>query len=206
MQQHSAPVPATARWGLWSATAAPILLIGGWTWAAAVQPSGFDPVRDTISALAGLGATHRWIMTAALVGVGLCHVLTATALRAAPRNGRLLLGLGGAATVGVAAAPLPATGTSPVHAVFAAVAFVALAVWPALPPHGEAPPRPAFPLRRSVRTAAAAVLTALVCWFGVELFAGGDRLGLAERVAAGAQAVWPLVTALGCRQPHPDRE
>jgi hypothetical membrane protein len=206
MQQQAAPPTArplrgtgTPWWGLLSATSAPVLLVGGWTWAAAVQPAGFDPVRDTISALAGLGANHRGLMTAALVGVGLCHLTTAAALRAAPRAGRTALGLGGLATLGVAAAPLPADGGSALHTVFAATAFVALAVWPALPPGRDTAPPPAFPLRRLARLAAAAALTALVGWFGVELFADGARLGLAERVAAGAQAVWPLVTVLGCR-------
>ena len=207
MHEEPTAVPATAPWGLWTAAASPVLLVGGWTWAAARQPTGFDPVRDSISALAGLGASQRWIMTCALLGVGACHVLTATALRAAPRSGRLLLGLGGAATVGVAAAPLPATGASSVHALFAAIAFIALAVWPALPLRADAPaPRTVFPLRRPVRAAVAAALTALVCWFGVELVAGGHRLGLAERVAAGAQAAWPLVTAVGCRRRPADGE
>lgn len=186
-------------WGLVSATAAPIVLVGGWTWAAALQPGTFDPVRETISALASLGATRRGLMTAALVGVGLCHLTTAVALRTAPRAGRAVLGLGGLATLGVAAAPLPATGGSLPHTAFASTAFVALAVWPALPAgHGGAPRAP-FPLRRPVRLAAAGLLLALVGWFGVELSVGGARLGLAERVAAGAQAVWPLVVVLGCR-------
>jgi hypothetical protein len=205
-EQQAATGPSgTPWWGVVSAVTAPVLLVGGWTVAAAVQAGGFDPVRDTISALAGLGATHRWIMTSALVGVGFCHVVTATALHAASRTGRLLLGLGGLATVGVAAAPLPAAGGSSLHTLFAATAFVALATWPALPPSRDPSPRPAFPLRRPVRAAAAGALTALVCWFGAELIAGGDRLGLAERVAAGAQAVWPLVTALGCRRRHTGR-
>ena len=205
MRSNGSPSTGTPWWGLVSAAAAPVLLVGGWTWAAAVQPAGFDQVRDTISALAGLGAAHRGLMTTALAGVGLCHVTTAAALRAAPRAGRAALGLGGLATLGVAAAPLPAAGGSALHTAFAATAFVALAVWPALPP-GRAPaPGAPFPLRRPTRLAAAAALTALVCWFGVELVADGARLGLAERLAAGAQAVWPLVTVLGCRAARASR-
>ncbi|WP_143448184.1 DUF998 domain-containing protein [Kineosporia sp. A_224] len=190
-------------WGLVSAAAAPVLLVGGWTWAAALQPGGFDPVRETISALAGLGATRRGIMTAALVGVGLCHLTTSAALRTAPRAGRAALGLGGLATLGVAAAPLPADGGSAAHTAFATTAFVALAVWPALPPRRDRAPRAPFPLRRPVRLAAAGLLLGLVGWFGLELFGAGDRLGLAERAAAGAQAVWPLVVVLGCRLAAP---
>ncbi len=45
------------------------------------------------------------------------------------------------------------------------------------------------------------MLLALVGWFGVELAADSGRVGLAERAAAGAQALWPLVVAWGCRAP-----
>jgi hypothetical protein len=36
-------------------------------------------------------------------------------------------------------------------------------------------------------------------WFGAELIGGGRQVGLAERVLAGAQAVWPLAVVLACR-------
>ena len=32
----------------------------------------------------------------------------------------------------------------------------------------------------------------------MELSTGGSQLGLAERVAAGTQALWPLAVVLGC--------
>ena len=38
-----------------SATVAAVALVGGWTWAAAVQPGGFDQAAETISALAASG-------------------------------------------------------------------------------------------------------------------------------------------------------
>jgi len=57
-------------WGVISSAAAPVLLIGGWTVAAGLQPR-FDPVADTISALAAIGATDRWVMTLTfLLGFG----------------------------------------------------------------------------------------------------------------------------------------
>lgn len=62
-------------WTRCSASAAPVLLIGGWTVAGARRPPGYDPVARTISALAALGASDRWIMTSGLVGVGVCHLL-----------------------------------------------------------------------------------------------------------------------------------
>lgn len=178
-----------------SSASAPVLLIGGWTLAAARQPAGYDAVTDTISALAGHGAADRWLMTSALAGLGVCHAVTALGLRSAALPGRLVLAAGGVATVLVAAFPLPADGPAVAHTVAAGVAFTALAVWPALA-LGRAPRSP-WGLRPAVSIPAAIGLLGLVGWFAVEL--GGTRTGAAERIAAGAQAVWPLLVVLSTR-------
>ncbi|MFC5946093.1 DUF998 domain-containing protein, partial [Micromonospora harpali] len=99
-------------WALLSAGAAPMFLVGGWLLGAARQPGGFDQVSGTISALAAVGAADRWIMTLGLVGLGLCHCVTAAGLRPLAVGGRALLALGGVATLAVAAFPLPADGGS----------------------------------------------------------------------------------------------
>jgi hypothetical membrane protein len=192
------PVSCTPRWGLLSSGAAPVLLVGGWTVAAGVQPDGFDAARDTISALAGRGAGSRWVMTAALIGVGTCHVTTAAALRGAATAGRVVLASGGVATVGLALAPLPSGGGgSAVHTVAAGIAFAALAAWPALSwRRGSVPAA----LRPAAALAATATLAGLVGWFALELTTDGRHLGLAERAAAGAQAVWPLVAVVASRR------
>lgn len=189
-------------WAVWSSAMAPVLLIGGWTVAQARQPAGFDAVRDTISALAALGATDRWIMTSALAGVGACHLATALGLRAAALPGRVVLGIGGLATLLVAALPLPAdAGPAVAHGVVAGIAFGSLGLWPALSwrPLSWCRGRPALALRRSVALAAAGLLLLLVGWFVTELVVGG-RVGLAERCAAGAQALWPFVAVLSVRR------
>ena len=83
-------------WALVSSTGAVVALVGGWVSAAAVQRPGYDPVRMTISALARHGADHRWVMTAALYAIGVCHLITAAGLRGTRRWSRGLLA-GGAA-------------------------------------------------------------------------------------------------------------
>jgi hypothetical membrane protein len=174
-----------AGWGVASSAAAPVLLIGGWTVAAALQRAGFDPVTGTISALAARDADRRWVMTSALAAVGVCHVTTAAALRSAATPGRVLLAAGGVGTALVAAFPLPAGGaTSVPHTVAAGVAFTALSAWPALASR-----------RRSDRLAAVALLV-LLGWFVAELVADGPRVGLTERLAAAAQSLWPLAAVL----------
>jgi len=172
-----------------------VLLIGGWQVAAARQPDGFDPVSQTISALAARGATNPWIMTTALAGVGVCHMVTAVGLGTVPVPGRLLLATGGAATVILAAFPQPITGDSTVHVAAASVAFAALSLWPALP--GRRPGKP----RSSTMLVAATGLLGLLGWFGIEHFGWGPRIGLSERVLAAAQSLWPLATVLLARRP-----
>jgi Protein of unknown function (DUF998) len=197
-------------WGVLSSATAPVLLIGGWTIAAGLQPDHFDPVTGTISALAAHGAADRWVMTLALAALGACYVVTGLALRAAARPGRLLLMAGGVATVVVAANPLPpAGGSSLPHGLAAGVAFVALAIWPAGAwrrpspvPVGPVPaqPVPASPvpavLRPAVAAGAVLILAGLLTWFAVELWGGGGQVGLSERVLAGAESIWPLVVVL----------
>lgn len=190
-------------WGLLSSGLAPVLLIGGWTLAATRQQGGFDSVRETISALAAVGADDRWVMTTALAGLGLCHLVTAAALRGARMPGRVVLATGGAATVVVAVFPLPAgDGGSAAHTAAAATAFLTLALWPLL---ARARDAPAWPLRPGPALAAGSGLLALVGWFVVELAADTDRVGLSERTAAGAQALWPLAAAWGAWLPMPTR-
>ncbi len=74
-------------WGLASSVAAPVLIVGGWTVAAGLQPHHFDPVSGSISALAAAGATDRWVLTLALLGVGACHMITGLALGRPPWPG-----------------------------------------------------------------------------------------------------------------------
>ena len=168
-------------WVLVSATAAPVALIGGWTLAQARQSAGFDPVLGTISALAAQGADDRWIMTAGLLLLGACHLMTSAGLIEAATAGRRLLALGGAATIVVAASPQPAA----LHVPAAAVGFVALTLWPAFS---------ALPGRRS-GFAATGVMVVLLIWLGIEL-RQGSQLGLSERLLAGFQALWPLFVVL----------
>jgi hypothetical membrane protein len=184
-------------WAMVSSSLALVFLVGGWTVAAAVQPAAYDPFRDTISALAGHDAAHRWIMTVGLAGVGICHLATAAGLRPARAAGRITLGLGGAATLLVAASPLPHSGGSQRHGVAAALAFVALALWP-LVAAGRAPATP-WTLRPVTSLAATTVLLGLLGWFAIELSAEGTWIGATERAAAAAQAIWPLVVVTATR-------
>jgi hypothetical protein len=183
-------------WGVVSSAAAPVLLVGGWTVAAGLQPRSVDAVTSTISALAADGAADRWVMTLVLLAVGVCDVVTGLALRPAAVPGRLILIAGGMAGVLVAANPEPARGGSATHAFWAATGFIALTVWPL----GGLRRGSSVPggLRPAVSATAAGVLLGLLVWFAAELMTGGGQIGLAERVLTEAQAVWPLVVVFTC--------
>ncbi|MET7752743.1 DUF998 domain-containing protein [Micromonospora sp. NPDC005367] len=195
-------------WAVATAAAAPVLLVTGWTVAGARQPSGYDPVRDTISELAGPDAADRWIMTGALVLFGCCYLAIAAVLHAAGLPSRFLLAVGGVATIALVAFPRPSVGGSLGHGTVATVAVLALSLWPAGTalwlPRGPvvghlARPEPPWAFRRAVGLSATALLLGLVGWFALEVNVG-SRTGLAERVTALAVALWPLLAVLSARR------
>jgi hypothetical membrane protein len=171
------------------------LLIAGWTIAAMLQPRPFDQVTDTVSALAAVGATDRWIMTLVFVAVSLCDVVIAAALRSAALAGRLILAVAAIAGILVAATPEHPGGVVP-HAVWAALGFAGLAAWPA--GAWRRGPRVPWGLRPAVCAGAVAVQAVLLAWFVGELVTVGGQVGLAERFVGAAQAIWPLAVVLSC--------
>jgi len=78
--QHPSALPS-ARWLTVVVVpgVAPVLLVGGWTVAAGLQPGSFNAVVSTISSLAAREATDRWVMTLALAGVGARYAVTGLA-------------------------------------------------------------------------------------------------------------------------------
>jgi hypothetical membrane protein len=199
-------------WGVISAVGAPVLLVGGWTVAAGLQPH-FDPVSGTVSALAAIGATDRWVMSLTFLIVGLCYIVTALALRPARTRGRLVLIAGAAAGMMVAAYPEHPGGFGSVpHFVWASIGFAGLTLWPLWAcPRGPAEAGSVVPwsLRKNVAAVVVALQFALLVWFGAELILGGHQVGLAERVVGAGQAAWPLTVVvtivLGARAATPSR-
>jgi hypothetical membrane protein len=183
-------------WSVVSSAAAPVLMVAGWTVAAGLQRS-YDPVADTVSALAAPGAADRWVMTLTFVVVGVCYLVTGLGLRSARMPGRLLLMAAAVAGVLVAANPEQAGTSLPVgHVICGTAGCAVLVAWPvAAWRRGPSVP---WGLRPAVSAGAVAVLLALVTWFALELVAGGGQVGLAERVFGVAQALWPLTVVVSC--------
>ena len=181
-----------------SSAAAPVLLVGGWTVAAERQPPSFNPVSDTVSELMAVDATDRWVMTTALLAVGVCYVITGIALRPARLAGRLILIAGAAAGMLVTANPPPAAGGGSVpHAIWAALGFAGLAAWPAGAwRQGSSAP---WGLRPGFCFGAVAIQLLLLTWFAAEIVTGAGQAGLAERVVGVDQVLCPLTVVLSCR-------
>ena len=54
-------------WAVASAGLSPVVVTAGWLVADAVQPAAYNPIRKTVSVMAGYAGTDRWIMTGALL-------------------------------------------------------------------------------------------------------------------------------------------
>lgn len=188
------------KWALLSSGCAPVLLVGGWTIAGLLEGPAYDPATQTISVLAAHGAAGFWVMTGALVALGVCHLLTAWGLRAAALAGRVALGGGGASALVVVLVPAPGSGGSLRHGSAVAVGFALLAVWPVLAARrGTAAPWGLRPVPSLVMTA---LMGAGAAWFLIEVHDRG-AIGVAERVVTSVQSLWPFVVVASCLRHQP---
>ncbi|MEU2272727.1 DUF998 domain-containing protein [Streptomyces olindensis] len=184
-------------WALVSSGCAPVVLIMGWLVAASLQGSAYDPAAQTISVLAAPGGSGYWVMTAAFIALGVCHLVTAWGLRPAAPAGRVALAAGGGSALAVALVPAPSSGGSLSHGSVAAVGFVLLAAWPVLASRsGDTVP---WALRPLPALGATAVMALGAAWFLIELHQRGAA-GAAERAVTTIQSVWPFVVVLSCFQ------
>jgi hypothetical protein len=184
-------------WAVVSAGLSPVLATGGWLVADAVQPASYSPIRKTVSVLAGHAGTDRWIMTGALFLVGGCQLVAAAGLVGVGLPARILLAVAGLSSIGIAASPEPARGSTPQHLAWTSLGAVAIAVWPALVARRGAP-RPLI-LSGYGRAVATAVFIALLGWLIIET-QGGTDLGLTERVFLSTETCWPFIVAIALRQ------
>jgi hypothetical protein len=152
----------------------------------------------SLAPVALVGATDRWVMTAALLLVGSCQIATGAGLTAVRMPARFLLIVTGLSTLGIAATPEPATGPTSRHLAFAVSCVVTTAVWPVL----VARSGPAQSWILSVYSCAMVtmVFAGLSCWLLIAARDGSGDLGLVERLTAAVQSLFPLVVALGLRQ------
>ncbi|WP_181762965.1 DUF998 domain-containing protein [Rhodococcus spelaei] len=186
-----------AWWTPISSAAAPLLLIGGWVAAGSRQPPTYSPVRQSISVLSGDAATDQWVMTTALIAVGLCHLLTAAGLYGIRPAARIVLAASGLAGIAMAMIPQPEVGSIPAHVALAVLGAITLALWPAFV--GSRAHR--WPSLLSVRmcTIATLVFVVMTVWLLIEA-QGGANFGLSERICTSIESSWPFLVVLAVRR------
>ena len=184
-------------WVIVSAALSPVVMVGGWLVADALQPPSYSPVHSSVSGLSGLGGTDRWLMTSALILVGACYFVTAVGLSSIRVPARILLMVAGLSSIGIALSPEPARGSTPQHLAWTALGAVAIAIWPAFTARRD----PSQPLILRTRGAIAVTVAFLVllAWLVFET-QDGTALGLAERLVSAVQVTWPLIVALALRR------
>jgi hypothetical membrane protein len=205
-QERRLPIPAAwpvrsslavHPWAIISAGLAPVLLTGAYLIAGIFQPASYNPMRETISVMAGQAGTDRWIMTGGIFLTGGCYLVTAAGLTGARASARALLIVAGLAGIGIAASPEPVSGATPRHLAWTVLGAVTIAVWPAFAARRTSP-RPLI-LTGYGRAAVTAVFVALLGWLFIET-RDGSVLGLAERLTSSIQTCWPFITALALRR------
>jgi len=180
-------------WTVVSAALSPVLVTAGWLVADAVQPAGYDPIRKTVSVMAGYAGTDRWIMTGALFLVGGCQLVTAAGLAGVRVPARIVLAVAGLSSIGIAVSPEPVRGSTPQHVAWTALGATAIAVWPAFVAR-RGSPRPLI-LSSYGCAVVTAVFLVLLGWLVIETQGGAD-LGLAERLSVSTETCWPFVVAV----------
>jgi hypothetical membrane protein len=196
----TSPRYLVGRPALVSAYLVPVVFIAGTTIAGLAWP-GYDPVRQTISELAAVDAPTRVFTTIVFVLAGLGHLVTVSFARGIGPVGRVAYLLGALGSLAVAIFPLPAGGgRSVAHNTAAIIGFVLLAAWPLLGMRfGRDYPRLVRPVGAVLSTV---VLTVFCLWFLIVWTSTSiGYVGLVERLAAGAESLWPavVVTALALR-------
>jgi hypothetical protein len=193
--------PASSRASLWrwaavSTVLAPLVMLGAWLVAEALQPPSYSPLHSSISGLAAIGATDRWIVTSALVFVGASYFVTAGCLPSLRMSARVVLLIAGISSIGIAVSPQPVDGSSAMHLVWTCLGAAAITVWPAFT--ASRAPSPLILRARGV-VAVTAVFLVLSAWLVAET-QHGSALGLTERLVSGIQITWPFVVALALRK------
>jgi hypothetical membrane protein len=184
-------------WATIAAGLAPILLTGTYLIAGILQPASYSPLRMTISAMAGQGATDRWVMTGGIFLVSGCYLLTAAGMTGVRAPARAMLAVAALAGVGIAVSPEPASGPTPRHLAWTVLGAVTIALWPAFTARRDAP-RPLI-LSGYASAAVTVVFVALMGWLLAET-RDGSVLGLAERLTTSIQTCWPFITAVALRR------
>ena len=169
----------------------PVQSVVGWSMSAALWP-GYDPVVQTISELASPESPVRYLQSSFFILGALIDIVVALRFTVIAKPARVLIFLGGLATIGLTIFPTPLVGVSEPHRVFATISFVIFSIWPVFGMRFTREwPTIVRPLASIVATLVlgAIAIGFLAIWTNPEI----QTAGFWERAVTTSQAIYPAL-------------
>ncbi|AWR22043.1 MULTISPECIES: DUF998 domain-containing protein [Aurantimicrobium] len=173
------------------AVVGPVQSVLGWSLSAALWP-GYDPIVQTISELASPESPVRYLQSSFFILGALIDIVVALRFTVLAKPARVLIFLGGLATIGLTIFPTPLVGVSEPHRVFATISFVIFSIWPVFGMRlGREWPPIVRPLASIVATLVlgAIAIGFLAIWTNPEI----QTAGFWERAVTTSQAIYPAL-------------
>ncbi|MDH6532408.1 putative membrane protein [Aurantimicrobium minutum] len=179
------------RFLLFLAVLGPVQSVVGWSLSAALWP-GYDPIAQTISELASPESPVRYLQSSFFILGALIDIVVALRFTVIALPARVLIFLGGLATIGLTIYPTPLVGVSEPHRVFATISFVIFSVWPVF---GMRFSREWPPIVRPLASIVSTLILGAIAigFLGVWTNPDIHTAGLWERVVTTSQAVYPAL-------------
>ena len=173
------------------AVVGPVQSVLGGSLSAALWP-GYDPIVQTISELASPESPVRYLQSSFFILGALIDIVVALRFTVLAKPARVLIFLGGLATIGLTIFPTPLVGVSEPHRVFATISFVIFSIWPVFGMRlGREWPPIVRPLASIVATLVlgAIAIGFLAIWTNPEI----QTAGFWERAVTTSQAIYPAL-------------
>jgi hypothetical membrane protein len=169
----------------------PVQSVVGWSLSAALWP-GYDPIVQTISELASPESPVRYLQSSFFILGALIDIVVALRFTVIARPARVLIFLGGLATIGLTIYPTPLVGVSEPHRVFATISFVIFSVWPVF---GMRFTREWPPIVRPLASIIGTLILGAIAFGFLAIWTNPEiqTAGLWERAVTTSQAIYPAL-------------
>jgi hypothetical membrane protein len=173
------------------AVVGPVQSVAGWSLSAALW-TGYDPIVQTISELASPESPVRYLQSSFFILGALIDIVVALRFTVIARPARVLIFLGGLATIGLTIFPTPLVGVSEPHRVFATISFVIFSVWPVF---GMRFTREWPTIVRPLASIAGTLILGAIAFGFLGIWTNPEihTAGLWERVVTTSQAIYPAL-------------
>jgi hypothetical membrane protein len=176
---------------LFLAVLGPVQSVLGWSLSAALWP-GYDPITQTISELASPESPVRYLQSSFFILGALIDIVVALRFTVIAKPARVLIFLGGLATIGLTVFPTPLVGISEHHRVFATISFVIFSVWPVF---GMRFSRDWPPIVRPLASIVGTLILGAIAFGFLAIWTNPEiqTAGFWERAVTTSQAIYPAL-------------